>query len=272
MFDVDDTTNIQFYYEFMDTKQYLLINNRSYYSYYSSDNTLVDAFSPIGWTWNILYYNNTQKALIISQDNNTTGLILLQSFKFDGNLLSFITTIVTKLNLNILTKLKVFPEENCQTDGLPMQPGFMPKMLFGKWWYGALIWDSGVYDCLSVKITNQPPFCLAFQWSQGNEAYLFPKPTQQALLIEDAQGMVGSFSGVVSHLSDKQDMFIWTYTTTKFGIVFSKTPNLSSEQITEAVNFLTNNMGYYIVQDDNFFVADNSNCESDAVVAEEIFA
>jgi len=87
-------------------------------------------------------------------------------------------------------------------------------------------------------------------------------------MVEDAPGSVGSFVGVISYINHKQEFWVWTYTTDKFGIIFSKEPKMSETQIKEAVEALTE-MGYSIEVGSNFYPTDNSNCAAPLVKEKE---
>eukprot|EP00330_Aristerostoma_sp_ATCC50986_P009474 CAMPEP_0114590260 /NCGR_PEP_ID=MMETSP0125-20121206/12543_1 /TAXON_ID=485358 ORGANISM="Aristerostoma sp., Strain ATCC 50986" /NCGR_SAMPLE_ID=MMETSP0125 /ASSEMBLY_ACC=CAM_ASM_000245 /LENGTH=172 /DNA_ID=CAMNT_0001787639 /DNA_START=313 /DNA_END=828 /DNA_ORIENTATION=+ len=172
-------------------------------------------------------------------------MILFRTFEHDKNLMQVITQIITEFNLNILAKLRLYPEENCQVDGLPVFRPFDPASIQGTWWYGALIWPGGPVNCQSVQISNDSTHHQIFKWSDGAEGYLFPNPRDPAVMIEDAANLVGDFIGVVSHFDEEQQFWIWTYTTLEFGMVFTKANKMSDAQIKGAVDALTN-MGYFI--------------------------
>jgi len=87
-------------------------------------------------------------------------------------------------------------------------------------------------------------------------------------MVEDAPGSVGSFVGVISYINHKQEFWVWTYTTDKFGIIFSKEPKMSETQIKEAVEALTE-MGYSIEVGSNFYPTDNSNCAAPPMMEKE---
>mmetsp|Transcript_7423 Transcript_7423/g.10316 ORF Transcript_7423/g.10316 Transcript_7423/m.10316 type:complete len:137 (-) Transcript_7423:38-448(-) len=134
-------------------------------------------------------------------------------------------------------------------------------MLFGSWWMNAAVNYKIGTQCLFVNYTNDPGkfhLVLTFNNDTSTDARILPKPGEQALLIYDGGKLNAQTASVVTQL--QQDYVVFANPSNKNIGIYSRQKKLNSTQIGNATEFIQNQIGVPVVEGQNFWTVDNSDC------------
>lgn len=112
---------------------------------------MIDNFSSLGENWDILYFSNDMKTLVIADEDKSQGFIMFQSL----SLAPYINVIIKQLNIGINdTELQLYPEMSCQFDQFNSLENFKAADLVGTWWQSAIIGSNNVdSQCMRNEVS-----------------------------------------------------------------------------------------------------------------------